>query len=440
MTPISAVARAAARLLEQEARALLTRLAQVKPFALQETMVAAAAPASATQAVIDRQLLAGRAQIRRLVVEFIAWLNSPAGRSTPPFRSQQKFTLLRLRFNAALTQLDIFADALTQRSESDTGVWLAGLDVVAADALRLNGNYYIAPPVICYLDRGHGAAIRRARTRLPGGGENPVAVIRVPRERMIGSGIASSLIHEVGHQAAALLDLVESVRPLLKGLQANGGPERVAWQYWERCLSEIVADFWAVARLGITATQGLLAVVSLPGYFVFRLSLDDPHPVPWLRLKLSCAMGRALYPHPQWDSLERIWEELYPPREIPQERRGLFQLLQRTMPGLAALLAHHRPPKLRGASLAEALRVNERAPAKLSAAWQTWLQHRAELRRAPPSLAFAVIGQARAEGLITPEAESRLLTKLLRYWALRGALDTSAAYANQQPDEAIPLF
>ncbi len=59
-------------------------------------------------------------------------------------------------------------------------------------------------------------AIRRARTRLPGGGDNPVAIIRLPRERMVGSGIASSLIHEVGHQGAALLDLVNSLRPLLQ--------------------------------------------------------------------------------------------------------------------------------------------------------------------------------------------------------------------------------
>ena len=37
---------------------------------------------------------------------------------------------------------------------------------------------------------------------------NPVAIIRVPRERMVGHGIASSLVHEVGHQGAALLGLV----------------------------------------------------------------------------------------------------------------------------------------------------------------------------------------------------------------------------------------
>ena len=38
-------------------------------------------------------------------------------------------------------------------------------------------------------------------------------MIRIPRERMIGYGIASSLVHEVGHQGAALLGLVESLRP-----------------------------------------------------------------------------------------------------------------------------------------------------------------------------------------------------------------------------------
>ena len=164
----------------------------------------------------------------------------------------------------------------------------------------LPGGYYEVPPVICYLDRGIGAAIRRARTRLPGGGANPVAIIRIPRERMVGNGIASSLIHEVGHQAAALLDLVNSLRPVLQGLQRGRASERQAWQLWERWISEIVADFWSVARLGVSSTMGLKGVVSLPRPFVFRLNVDDPHPVPWIRVKLSCAMGDALYPHPQW--------------------------------------------------------------------------------------------------------------------------------------------
>ena len=387
-------------LLEQESRALLTRLDRVKPFALQETMVAAAAIPQAAQTVIEKLLIVGRNQVRLMILDFIRWLKSPQGIASTPVQAQKRFTLLRLRFNAFLTQFDIFADALTQRSEAETGVWLSGLDVAAADALRISGNYYDTPPVICYLDRGHGAAIRRARTRLPCGEENPVAVIRVPRERMIGSGIASSLFHEVGHQAAALLDLIESIRPILQGLQRNAGAEKVAWNYWERCISEILADFWSVARLGITATLGLMGVVALPSYFVFRLSLDDPHPVPWIRVKLSCAMGRALYPHQQWDNLERVWESLYPPTNLEREKQDLLALLEKAMPGLASLIVNHRPKSLRGASLVEALQTDERQPAKLTAYFQEWRASPLRRRRAPPSLVFAVIGQARADGII----------------------------------------
>ena len=68
---------------------------------------------------------------------------------------------------------------------------------------------------------------------------------------MVGSGIASSLVHEVGHQASALLDLVESLRPALQGLQQNGGREQIAWGLWERWLSEILADLWSVPGWGL---------------------------------------------------------------------------------------------------------------------------------------------------------------------------------------------
>lgn len=408
-----------ARLLENEARSLLTRLDRVQPFALQETTVAAASIPRDSMITIDRMLLSGRTSLRRMVFAFIQWIRSPYAQRVSPPNAQRRFTILRLRFNAALTQLDIFADALTQRSERDTGVWLSGLDVAARDALTLSGNYFTPPPLVCYLDRGHGAAIRRAHTRLPGGVENPIAIIRVPRERMIGSGVASSLFHEVGHQATALLGLEESIRRVLQGLQRNSS-ERVAWTYWDRCISEILADFWSVARLGITSTLGLMAVVSLPRYFVFRLSLDDPHPVPWIRVKLSCAMGRELFPHRQWDRLESLWEQLYPAEGSAKE--STLRRLEATMPGLAALIANHRPKSLRGSSLRESLETELRRPEVLAEHFQEWRSSPPRMRRAPPSLAFAALGQARANGELSPEDESRTLSDLLRFWALKDAL------------------
>lgn len=51
------------------------------------------------------------------------------------------------------------------------------------------------------------------------------------------------------------------------------------------------------------------------------MSTDDPHPVPWFRVKLSCAIGDALYPDPQWGRVAALWERLYPlgglaPRQV----------------------------------------------------------------------------------------------------------------------------
>jgi hypothetical protein len=264
---------AAKWLLAQEARALLTRLARVMPFALLTPMVTAAAVSPAAQTAIERYLADGRRALRTLVAGYLRWLYGPAERTQH-------------------WGLDLRPRCRRDRRPGITGV------------LR-------CPPVICYLARGHGAAIRRARTRLPGGGENPVAVVRVPRERMIGSGIASSLVHEVGHQGAALLDLVNSLRRVLPDIQQRGDGERFAWLFWERWISEIVADFWSIAKVGVASTLGLIGVVSLPRIFVFRNTLDDPHPIPWIRVKLSCAIGRALYPHPQWDRLADLWESCY---------------------------------------------------------------------------------------------------------------------------------
>lgn len=420
----------AARYLAREARALLTRVTRLRPFALHMPMVPAALSPAAL-AAIEHQVTHGRRTLVEMVHSYLLWLTGPAGRRAAPAEAQRRYTLLRLTFNALLSQFDIFADVLTQRSEHGTGVWLAGLDAVAADALTLPGRFYRAPPLICYLDRGPGAAIRRARTRLPGGARNPVAIVRVPRERMVGSGIASSLVHEVGHQGAALLDLVNSLKPVMQGMPRSTAEERLAWTCWERWISEILADFWSVAKVGVAATLGLMGVVSLPRAFVFRVNLDDPHPIPWFRVKLSCAMGNALHPHPQWGRLARLWESLYPTAGLDRRKRMLLAMLQATTPRFIALLLNHRPQSLRGNSLIDALSTPERRPAALAARFRSWQNSPAQIRAAGPSLVFAVIGQAKADGLIKPEQEGEILAHLLPHWAQRNTLNVSPICATR---------
>jgi hypothetical protein len=415
-------------MLEQEARALLTRLARVKPFAMQETMLPAAGLLPSSQVAIEAYLMRGRRSLRRMVHGFLKWLRS-AGQVTDAAAAQRRFAIIRLRFLSVLTQFDLFNEVITQRSESETGVWLSGLDVVSADALRLRHPVFDVPPVICYLDRSPGAAIRRARTRLPGGGDSPVAIVKVPRERMVGSGIASSLIHEVGHQAAALLGLVESLRPVLRRKAQESVGDAEAWRCWERWISEIVADFWSVARVGVASTMGLMSVVSLPRAFVFRITLDDPHPAPWIRVKVSAAIGAVLHPQPAWDRLTQLWESYYPPIGLTEEQEHMFGLLERTIPELVAVLVGHRPAALRGRSLVEALDVEEIRPNRLRALLKRWRTLPWEMYSARPIVVFAAIGQGRSDGTITPEEESTVLSKTLTHWALITTLDAAAGCA-----------
>jgi hypothetical protein len=410
-------------MLDQEARALLARLARVKPFVLSEPMVLAASLLPAAQIAIERFLTKGRRELQERIQEYLSWIHGE-GKQAPPDEMQRRFVFLKLRFNAVLAQLELFYQVIGQRSESEQGVWISGLDVVAADALALP-EFYEAPPVICYLDRGIGGAIRRARTRMPGGGENPVAVIRIPRERMIGSGIASSLVHETGHQAAALLGLVPSLQQVLQDKQ-RAVQQPMPWRLWERWISEIVADCWSVARVGVVSTLGLIGVVSLPRPFVFRINVDDPHPAPWIRVKLSCAIGDGLYPHPQWKRIADLWESYYPLADLDGERKKLLAQLQQTLAEFVTIMIDHRPQALRGRSLREAMKVEERTPARLAALFSAWNKAPPKMYRASPSLVFAVLGQAKADGGLSPKDESDLLAKLLTFWAMRSTLDASA--------------
>ena len=409
-------------LLAQEARALLTRIERLSPFALKMPMVTAANVSPAAQTGVEALLIRGRRDLSALVRRFLRWLRGMPTASD----AQRRFNILRLRFNMILRHFDVFASVLGQRSEHETGVWVAGLDDVAADALALPGNYFTPPPIICYLDRNHGAAIRRAYTRLPGGQSNPVAVISIPRERMIGSGIASSLVHEVGHQGAAMLKLLPSLRAELHA-RARRDPERAgAWRWFEKWISELVADFWSVARIGVGSTLGLMAVLSLPRPFVFRLDPHDPHPIPWLRVAASCAFGDHLYPHPQWQRLAAVWRALYPIESVDPEVLDVIERCGALLPDLAALLADHRPASLCGSSLASVLASSELEPDRLRAQLARWKARPQLVESSGPCHVFAVLGQARADNQITPEGEASALSRLLSFWALKSSLETTA--------------
>ena len=150
--------------------------------------------------------------------------------------------------------------------------------------------------------------------------------------------------------------------------------------------------------------------------------------LPWIRVKLSCAIGDGLYPHPQWaKSGEAVGE---PTTRLPVSMTSAgtcSPAWKKSLPEFVAVLINHRPKALRGRSLREAMNVEQRAPARLDGALRRVEQGAEADVRAPPSLVFAVLGQAKADGGLSPEDESDLLAKLLTFWAMRSTLDASAA-------------
>lgn len=409
----------ALRLIDQEVGGLIHRLQLIRPIAMQETMVPAAMPRGSSLTRIDAHLLRGRQRLLRGAQHFRRWLSSSRALRSRPESVYRRYVFLRLQMSAALTQFDLFADAITQRSEADTGILLRGMEVLADDALRIEHTPYEVPALICYLDRGIGAAIRRARTRLPGGGENPVAIIRVPRERMVGLGIASSLVHEVGHQGAALLDLV----PLLqRAMEPYLGPAGALnpWVSWHRWISEIVADLWSVARVGLASSLGLINVVSLPRPFVFRPNRDDPHPTPWLRVLLSVEMGRQLYPHDEWRRLRQTWLQLYPVQgrgDVAQARELLAQAAH--VGRFVHWLLGQRVPCAGQRSLRELLFDPGVAPENLHERLEQWQREVTTVDGLRPCQVFALAGYARLVRGRASEPESRDIHRLLRRWALQ---------------------
>jgi len=70
-------------MLDQEARALLARLARVKPFVLSEPMVLAASLLPAAQIAIERFLAKGRRELKERVQDFLGWLHGDGGQASP---------------------------------------------------------------------------------------------------------------------------------------------------------------------------------------------------------------------------------------------------------------------------------------------------------------------------------------------------------------------
>ena len=137
---------------------------------------------------------------------------------------------------------------------------------------------------------------------------------------------------------------------------------------------------------------------------------------------ISAAVGEALYPHPQWAAMRRTWTALYPQDGLPADRRREIAALTEDIPAFVDVLLRHRGRQTGGLTVADLFPQQACRPRRLLQLYDDWGGDVATMARQPPTLAFAAIGQAKFAGLLTPEQESDLLSRLLTIWAVRSSL------------------
>lgn len=120
--------------------------------------------------------------------------------------------------------------------------------------------------------------------------------------------------------------------------------------------------------------------------------------------------------------MRAAWKSLNPVAGLPPARQQELAALEAGIPAFLRALLGHSSPALGGRTLREAFPTAGRIPTRLLELHTAWRGDLAVMARQRPSLVFAVVGQARAAGRITPESESDLIGALLRAWALRSTL------------------
>src|SRR2546430_16178942 len=111
-------------MLAGEPRAMLARLGLVKPFALQESMLPAAALLPTAQVAIDRFLVAGRRELRRLLHPYPQWLQQPPGHAATPAEGQTPLPLLRPKIHNMAVPFHMFAGGIPQPRGDEEGGWV----------------------------------------------------------------------------------------------------------------------------------------------------------------------------------------------------------------------------------------------------------------------------------------------------------------------------
>jgi hypothetical protein len=241
----------------------------------------------------------------------------------------------RNRYTRVEMTLAFFADAINTRTNPKISGYLKACDILAyrSMAMLLDPLGKQTPSALSYFEKGIGAAILRANLRLwDGTGVNPVAAIKITRHNLQRN---TALIHEAGHQAAAVVGWNEELASkLATGL--TGAPVGVSRE-WASWASEIGADAFAFVHTGYAAVAALHDVLAAEDAIVLRHTPGDPHPISYIRVLLGVEMCRQFYGAGPWDALAQAWTQLYSLQKAQGATRALLEASVAFLPSIVRI-------------------------------------------------------------------------------------------------------
>lgn len=321
---------------------------------------------------------------------------------------------IELALSQSFVFFDTYVDVLTQRASARLGPLMAGCDMLARDALKRPHPLLAASadPLV-YCDRGFGASMLRAGVRFPGGARNPVPLIQIPYEKLHRKYTLSSIYHEAGHEATVRLGLQRELQALLRRAVLDAGGSGTQADLFALWSNEIGPDFWAFCGCGPAQALGARDILALPPANVFRIGAGDPHPPPYLRVRLAFEWCRQQWGPGDWDAHDRDWQLLYPLHALSRATRRFFEHTAALLPAVATALRGGALHALGGRPIAALFDLDALAPAQLEAAGSEVKRGRLDFRQLAPGAQLAVFRWVRDRSLLDEAATDRVMTRWL---------------------------
>ncbi|HEU4780963.1 MAG TPA: hypothetical protein VFS58_13855 [Steroidobacteraceae bacterium] len=315
---------------------------------------------------------------------------------------------LELEAARAFGLFDTFMDILTQRHSPALGPQLRGCDVLAAESLRRDTPALIAcrTPIV-YCNRGYGAAVVRSDARLHADIPNILPLIQIPYGRLQEKLQLTSLLHEVGHEAAGRLALLPPMRAAITTELTQHGTSSAVVELFVHWLSEIAADLWSFLASGVAHAATLREILALPAEHAFRLSMQVPHPPPYLRALLGFQLCRDTWGAGPWDAWEDQWLANYPREDCPPTTHDLFDAARAALPQVSHILLRARYKTIGGRRLAQLFDLEALAPLSLSRHAKDLAAGRGISSRLPACAHLAVFRYARDRDILSEDALDR---------------------------------